>query len=99
MRLTVTDAAYQWFRDEMDPPKGEGIRIYGKYGGSTAVHTNVSVGLEISKPRQAMVVEKLGNLSFFIEEDDEWFFNGYDLEVDYDEMLDEPVYKFIENAA
>lgn len=99
MRLTITDSAYQWFKEELDTPKDEGIRIYGKYGGSTAVHTNVSVGLEIAQPRQPMVTEKLGELTFFIEEDDEWFFHGYDLIVDYDSASDEPIYQFVENAA
>jgi uncharacterized protein YneR len=30
------------------------------------------------------------------EEADEWFFKGYDLVVDYDTVLDEPKYDFIQ---
>jgi uncharacterized protein YneR len=33
---------------------------------------------------------------FYIEEADEWFFKGYDLVVDYDTVLDEPKYDFIQ---
>ena len=40
------------------------------------------------------VEETIGGQLFFIEESDEWVFKGYDLEVDYDEELDEPKYKF-----
>lgn len=38
----------------------------------------------------------IDGILFFIDEADEWFFKGYDLEVDYDETLDEPVYHFKE---
>jgi uncharacterized protein YneR len=43
-----------------------------------------------------LVKTTIGDQLFYIEEADEWFFKGYDLVVDYDTVLDEPKYDFIQ---
>ena len=34
------------------------------------------------------------DVNFFIEENDQWYFDGYDLIVDFDEKLQEPKYVY-----
>lgn len=94
MKLTITPKAQDWFKKEMDPTAGQGIKFYGKVYGKTQIHDGFSVGLAVDTPEKTLVEETIGGQLFFIEESDEWFFKGYDLEVDYDEELDEPKYKF-----
>ena len=42
-----------------------------------------------------MSVEKDG-IEFYVEEQDVWFFDGYDLKVAYDEDKEEVKYEYIE---
>ncbi|MFC4771166.1 HesB/YadR/YfhF family protein [Enterococcus hermanniensis] len=94
MELTITPKAQEWFKKEMEPTDDQGIKFYGKVYGKTQVHDGFSVGIAVDTPEKTLVKETIGSQLFFIEEADEWFFKGYDLEVDYDEELDEPKYKF-----
>ena len=60
------------------------------------MHEGFSIGMSVELPEHPVKKEVIEGILFFIDEADEWFFKGYDLEVDYDETLDEPVYHFKE---
>ena len=94
MELTVTENARKWFESEVALPKDYGIRFFGKVYGKTEVHEGFSIGMSVELPEHPVKKEVIDGILFFIDEADEWFFKGYDLEVDYDETLDEPVYHF-----
>lgn len=96
MELTVTPEALTWFKKELVVDEERGVRFFGKIYGKTQVHDGFSVGMSVDKPERTIVEKKIDDLVFFIDETDEWFFKGYDLEVGYDQTLDEPDYKFIE---
>ncbi|KIO96015.1 hypothetical protein N624_2129 [Levilactobacillus brevis] len=44
MKITVTDAASKWFREDMGMT-GRGIRFFGKVYGKTPVHQGFSLGM------------------------------------------------------
>lgn len=93
MKITVSAAAKNWFVEELELAGNASIRFFGKYGGSTNVHTGFITGMEVAAP----TVKTLGELQtddvlFFVNETDDWFFSGYDLVVDYDETKNEPTY-------
>ena len=99
MKLTISPKAQQWFTNELELEAGDGIRFFGKYGGSTNVHTGFTTGMAITSPSDktlAKVNEQ--DISFFVDETDDWFFHGYDLVVDFDEKMDEPTYFYSENG-
>ena len=96
MELTVTENARKWFESEVALPKDYGIRFFGKVYGKTEVHEGFSIGMSVELPEHPVKKEVIDGILFFIDDADEWFFKGYDLEVDYDESLDEPVYHFKE---
>lgn len=98
MKLTIAPEAQEWFKKEIKVEPGLGIRFYGKVYGKTQVHEGFSVGMSVDRPEQPLVSTVIGDQLFFIEEQDEWFFEGYDLVVNYDEKLDEPKYEFISLA-
>ncbi|GAW98151.1 HesB/YadR/YfhF family protein [Secundilactobacillus mixtipabuli] len=91
MKLQLTDAAVKWFEDEMNvgPDKNAAIRFHGKLYGRTKVHQGFSIALarELDPHNFGVKVVKDG-VTFYIEEDDLWFFKGYDLDVDYDAEKD-----------
>lgn len=94
MKLTISDKAHHWFIDEMGLEKGDGVRFLGKVYGKTEVHDNFSVALNVSQPNDSLVEEKIDGIIYFIEKSDDWFFSGYDFQVEYNEELDEVSYHF-----
>lgn len=97
MKLTVTPNAQEWFKKEVGPTKETGIRFYGKIYGKTEVHDGFSIAMSVESPEEPMIKEQIDGITYFIEETDDWFFRGYDLFVDYDSKIDEPIYQFKAN--
>ncbi|GGD01305.1 HesB/YadR/YfhF family protein [Enterococcus wangshanyuanii] len=97
MKLTITPEAQQWFKNEVGVTSDSGIRFFGKIYGKTDVHDGFSIAMSVEAPDQPMVKEVIDDITYFIEETDDWFFKGYDLLVDYDHEKDEPKYVFAEN--
>ncbi|AYW50609.1 iron-sulfur cluster biosynthesis protein [Tetragenococcus halophilus] len=97
MNITVTPEALAWFKREIELEPGMGIRFFGKVYGSTQVHDGFSIGMFVDRPENPLVKKEIEGILFFAEKEDDWFFKGYDLTVDYDKKLDEPKYIFTEN--
>lgn len=95
MKIIVTDDAIQWFKDEMDLQPGEHIRFFARYGGSNPFHEGYSIGMNTDTPIHAIVTTNVGGFNFFIEEDDEWFFDGHDFQVTVNKELDEISYDYL----
>lgn len=94
MKLVITSEAQNWFKKEVAPTMDKGIRFFGKVYGSTNIHEGFSIAMSVESPEQPMVELTLDGITYFIEETDDWFFIGYDLYVAYDELKDEPTYRF-----
>ena len=97
MKITVSKEAQNWFVSELELTDHVNIRFFGKYGGSTNVHTGFTTGMELAEPTPAVLAtHESEQISFFVAETDEWFFAGYDLLVDYDPQANEPTYFYQE---
>ncbi|GEK28327.1 hypothetical protein LSI01_06380 [Furfurilactobacillus siliginis] len=96
MKITVTDKASQWFRDEVGVEAGGGVKFYGKVYGNSPVHDGFSLAMVPDKEPDRPVgqVEKDG-VDYFVNYGDAWFFAGYDLIIDFNEELDEPRYEYV----
>lgn len=81
----------------MNVPEDKGVRIKGKVYGSTNAHENYSVGIEVKKPNNPVALTEEDGLTVFVEQSDEWFVEGLDLEIDYDVEAGVPTYYFISN--
>lgn len=93
MQIILEDKAVQWFEEEVGIPEGGGIRFKAKIYGSSPVNETFALQIEPTTPHSPVVeVESKNGLKFFIERDDEWFFQGHDLVVSFDEELEEPKY-------
>ncbi|GEN51692.1 HesB/YadR/YfhF family protein [Alkalibacterium pelagium] len=98
MDITITDKAVSWFEKELLLEKGDAIRFFGKTYGSTEVHEGFSVGMSVDQPEDDVLGKtEVNGITYFAGTQDDWFFNRYNLEVDYDEQKDEPIYHFNEN--
>jgi len=94
MKIVITNQALQWFSDEMEVQPGDTIRFYARYGGSNPFHEGFSLGMSKDEPLNPSVLTKHNDVTFFIEEDDVWFFNNHDLYVDFDQETDELIYEY-----
>lgn len=99
MKINITKAAQKWFQEELGLSEGSGIHFSGKVYGKTEVHEGFSVGMAVDKPgSDVMASTEINGVVYYVNNQDDWFFSGYDLEVDYDSERDEPVYHFNESA-
>lgn len=96
MKLTLTDKAVKWFEEGFPLAEGEAIRFFGKVYGKTEVHDGFSVGMKMADPDDFEVIAKHeeNGRTYFASKEDEWFFNGYDFEVDFDLDQEVPIYHF-----
>lgn len=95
MNIKITDKAVFWFENEMALEPGDGVHFYGKVYGNTEVHDGFSVGMNAEKPEGNLLGKKeINGITYFTSKEDDWFFNRYDLVVDFDDKKEEPIYHF-----
>lgn len=97
MKLEVTDQAIKWFKEEVLVEEGSSIRFYVKIYGTSPIREGYALAFDVHKETiDGAIGEKVDKdgLSFYIKEDDLWFFEGHDLIVDYDLDLDEVAYHY-----
>ncbi|MEY8292459.1 iron-sulfur cluster biosynthesis protein [Carnobacteriaceae bacterium 52-44] len=98
MDIKLTEQASKWFEEKIPLNEGEAVRFFGKTYGKTEVHDGFSLGVQVDNPEHHQDIlssTEVNGRKYFTTREDEWFFNGYDLEVDVDEELNEPKYHFI----
>ncbi|MED3765089.1 HesB/YadR/YfhF family protein [Ureibacillus terrenus] len=94
MKIVITDEALTWFKEEMEVEHGDYIRFYAHYGGCSPFHESFSLGMNREKPHDIGVETVVDGIHFFIEKDDEWFFNDHDLHVSVDPKTEELLYEY-----
>lgn len=97
LRLTVDEKAVKWFQEEMDVQKGEAVRIFVRYGGSTPVNTSYSLGVIKEQPKEIGVSTKVDEILFYIISDEIEYFDGHDLVITVDDR-GELQFQFVKNG-
>ncbi|HJA74314.1 MULTISPECIES: HesB/YadR/YfhF family protein [Limosilactobacillus] len=93
MKLIVTDAANEWFKNEMDLKPGDGIKFYGKVYGRTEVHHGFSQAFaKDNHPIDPVLEVVKDGINYHVNEVDEWFFTRLITTVDAN--ADGPVFHF-----
>lgn len=99
MKITVNKQAADWFKDNVGLTDDRGIRFKNKIYGGSPVNETFALVFEPNHPEEPAAEYRSENgILFFVEEGDLWFFNGHDLEVAYDEDLDEPKYIYLKDG-
>lgn len=95
MNIELTEKAVRWFEEELALDQGNAVRFFGKTYGKTEVHEGFSVGMSVEQPHDDVLGKtEVNGITYYAGSEDDWFFNRYDLVVDYDEIKDEPIYHF-----
>ena len=82
MKITVTEKAMAWFKEEMDAKPGDHIRFFARYGGCSTVQSGFSLGVSREMPNHIGAKHEQAGITFYIEENDLWYFEENDLIVD-----------------
>ncbi|MBC1499587.1 hypothetical protein HB943_03150 [Listeria weihenstephanensis] len=99
MQIEVSDQAQHWFRNEFNTADGNGIRLFAKYGGSnSSLHPGFSIGLVAEKPSEVALEHKIGDILFYVEDHDYWYFKDHDWVIDYNPKSEEVTFKFFEKV-
>ena len=94
MKIVITDEAFKWFKEEMELEQGNYVRFYARYGGSSPFHEAFSLGMNREQPHSIGIQTIIDGITFYIEQDDLWFFNEHSLVVSVDEKLNELHYEY-----
>ncbi|WP_223700031.1 HesB/YadR/YfhF family protein [Sutcliffiella deserti] len=94
MKLTMSKQALEWYKSELDLKSGDNIRFHVRYGGHSTVQKGFSLGIEKESPDQPADTVQYEGITFFIEEKEEWYFDGHDLHITFDEKLNEPKFDY-----
>lgn len=81
MEISVSESARNWYLKELKPLENDCIRFFVQYGGHSAVQKGFSLGIRIDTPFNPGLIAKLDPLTFYIEEDDIWYFDNHDMNI------------------
>ena len=96
MKIGISNDALKWFKDEVELKAGDQVRFYVKIYGNSPVQEGFSLAFTVdNQPIDIAVKTEIDGLTFFIEGSDLWFFNGHDLNVDYNNEMDELEFSYI----
>ncbi|WP_431799266.1 HesB/YadR/YfhF family protein [Halobacillus andaensis] len=94
MNLKVTEEAAKWYKNELELNNDTPLRFYVRYGGVGGLQPGLSLAIKQVDPAEPVAEDKVEGVYFYIEEDDEWYFDGHSLTVEYDENWQEPEFKY-----
>ncbi|MFX3623355.1 MAG: HesB/YadR/YfhF family protein [Ectobacillus sp.] len=94
MNISVSKEAVQWYKDELMLQEGDFIRFFVQYGGCSTVQKGFSLGVRKDTPMNAAVKTKKDGITFFVEDEDEWYFDDHNLSVTYHNGEEAPTFHY-----
>ncbi|OEH92479.1 HesB/YadR/YfhF family protein [Bacillus solimangrovi] len=97
MKLEISSEAVEWYKDEMELDKGDTVRFFVRYGGNSTIQKGFSLGVMTEEPIEPFTDIEVDGITFYIEEKDAWYFDEYDLNVQYNNVYDEVEFDYKES--
>lgn len=95
MKIVINNQALKWFQGEIGVKKGDKVKFYTQFYGSSPVQQSYSLAFSKDDPINITTSTELEGILFYVEETDLWYFDGHDLHVEYNEQDDELEFKYI----
>ncbi|QDP41170.1 HesB/YadR/YfhF family protein [Radiobacillus deserti] len=96
MKIEVSEKALRWFQEEVGLENGDKVRFFTQIYGTSPIREGYGLAFTIdSDSKEAAAHTVSDGITFFVNETDVWFFDDYNLYVDYDEAKDEVEYRYI----
>lgn len=94
MNIQVSLGAADWYKEELGIDGNAYLRLYVRYGFGGFV-PGFSLGIKLDSPEEIHASHETDNITFFIEEKDEWYFGGKDLHISLNTEKDEPEFHYV----
>lgn len=94
MNIIVSKEAANWYQNEIGLKEGDFVRFFVRYGGCSTVQKGFSLGVENESPIGVGAQTVVDGITYYIEEKDLWYFDGHDLEVNFNTKFDEPEFNY-----
>lgn len=91
MEIIVSEEIAKWFKEELQIEEQGFIRFFPRYGGGGHI-PGFSIGINQNTPNNIYQSNVLEGITFYVEEEDAWYFEDINLTVELDEVLNEPKY-------
>lgn len=90
MNITISNEALQWYKEELEINSGDMVKFFVRYGGCSTVQRGFSLGVAKQQPVLIGAQKEVEGITFYIEDQDLWYFEDNDLVVTFDETKGEP---------
>lgn len=94
MKITIDEQSAAWYKKELELEKGDSLRFFPRYGGYSPIQSGFSLGINKEDQNQAAVTLVQDEITYFVTEDDVWYFDGHDLHVTFDDQIAEPTFNY-----
>ncbi|MBS5909924.1 hypothetical protein P4H94_29500 [Paenibacillus macerans] len=94
MMIHVTQEAAEWFKRELDLKNGQAVRFFARYSSGGKLYPGFSLGIGVDRPVSPALTSEVEGITFYMEDQDKWYLDGYHLNVTYDEGLGDIEYKY-----
>lgn len=97
MKIEVTDQALQWFKDEVGLEEGSMVKFIVRIYGTSSIQENYSLGFNIDDDvKSDSISTEKDDITFYVNQEDLWFFKDKNLRVVYDESRDEVDFEYVD---
>lgn len=94
MKMLISPEAAAWFKRELTLQNGDYIRLFPRYSSGGGLHPGFSLGIGTEPPGRPAVTAEQGGIVFYMEEQDLWYMEGYNLSIVYSLTEDDIEYKY-----
>jgi uncharacterized protein YneR len=95
--ITIDQNAYKWFEAEFQTQKPFFIRLYPQYAGFGQKNKGYSLAFSLENPTIAAAKQVINGITFYVESNDTWFFDGTDVDIKYCDNNHEVFASYTEN--
>ncbi|MGG6311228.1 HesB/YadR/YfhF family protein [Paenibacillus macerans] len=92
--INVTHEAAEWFKQELGLQAGQAVRFFARYSAGGKLHPGFSLGIDVDRPVSPGLASEVGGITFYMENQDLWYLDGYHLNVSFDPRLGDIEYEY-----
>lgn len=96
MQIKMADKVVEWYKEDLSLTTGDCVRFFVRYGGFNSFVKGYSLGIDKEAPEHANIRVEKDGITFFVEDNDAWYFDDKDLVIKFNEKLGEP--EFVQGA-
>lgn len=93
MNIKISEEVAAWYIEELELNQGTYLRFFVRYGGHS-IQSGFSLGITTIHPTYVGASTVINGVTFFVEAEDLWFFEDYDLVITFNEKLNEPEFSY-----